>query len=216
MPPKIRPYRAEDRASVRAICFDTGLMGESVAPQFADREAFADLFTSYYTDHEPQHCFVVESEDGRVVGYLVGTLDTRSAHSVESIMTRLALTKLLPLRPGTARFMWRALADEVRALARKQTLTKPDLDRFPAHTHFNLLPEARLAPIAAGLYRSFFHLAKRAGCPGIHGEVFIENERACALHKAMGFAPEGTPAPAPGLRGPRGERLHVQLWTRKL
>jgi hypothetical protein len=212
---KIRPYRAEDRASVRAICFETGMMGDPVEFVYGDRESFADLFTSYYTDQEPEHCFVVD-DAGRVVGYLLGTLDSRRVPSSERIIARHVVTRLLPLRHNMARFFWRSLRDMV--VDRALPLPEPaiDLDRFPAHTHFNLLPEARQAPIAAGLYRSFFMLAKRAGTPGIHGEVFVENARAGALHQAMGFQSVGTPRPAPGMRTTDGQRLHIQLWTRAL
>jgi ribosomal protein S18 acetylase RimI-like enzyme len=215
---KIRPYRATDRAAVRHICFETGLMGDSVAPVYGDRESFADLFTAYYTDHEPESCFVVD-DDGRVVGYLLGTLDTRRVPSGERVIAPLLFTRLLPVRPGVAGFFWRGVRDSLVDAAHKLGAAAPprvDLDAFPAHTHFNLLPEARQAPVAAGLYRSFFLLAKKAGCPGIHGEVFAENERASALHQAMGFVRFGAPVPAPGIRGLDGARLHVQCWTRKL
>lgn len=213
---KVRAYRAEDREAVRAICFETGLMGDSIAAQFADREAFADLFTGYYTDREPESCFVVEAQDGRVLGYLVGTLDTRRAHSVERVMAKVAFTHHLGWRPGTARFFWRGIGDSARLLARREHKVAPDLDAYPAHTHFSLLPEARQAPLAAGLYRAFFLYAKKRGCPGLHGEVFAENTRASALHEAMGFKREGAPSFAPAIRGPSGEPLHVQLWVRKL
>jgi ribosomal protein S18 acetylase RimI-like enzyme len=213
---KVRPYRAEDRAAVRTICFETGLMGDSVAPQFSDKEAFADLFTGYYTDHEPESCFVVEAPDGRVVGYLVGTLDTRRAHRVERVMARVAFTRQLGFRPGTARFFWRGVRDAVAMSLRGQHAAKPDLALYPAHTHFSLLPEARRGPAAAGLYRAFFQHAKRNHCPGVYGEVFVENERAADFHDALGFERLGEPTFSPALRGPKGERLHVQLWVRKL
>jgi hypothetical protein len=48
----------------------------------------------------------------------------------------------------------------------------------------------------------------------VHGEVFVENERAMAMHKALGFAMEGDKWPVPGFRTPSGTRMHVQLWTR--
>lgn len=212
---KIRPYRAEDRDAVRSICFETGLLGEPVAGQFADEEAFADLITRYYTDQEPESCFVGELE-GKVVGYMLGTLDTRRVPSSESVMAKLAFSRQLGLRPGTARFFWRGVGDSVRMTLRGQSLAKADLDAFPAHTHFSLLPEARHTPLGVGLYRSFFVYAKKAGCPGVHGDVFVENVRATKLHEAMGFRREGEAVFAPGLRGPRGEDLHVQLWVRKL
>ncbi len=216
MEPRVRPYRPADRAAVRAICFETGLMGDPIASVFGDRESFADVFTGYYTDHEPECCFVVEA-DGAVLGYLVGTLNARRAYSPERVLAAQALQRLLVLRPSTARFFWQAAIDMVRdGLAGEPRRRAPDLDRYPAHSHFSLLPEARRAPIAAGLYRAFFTLAKQRGCRGVHGEVFAENLRAAALHDAMGFRREGPATPAPGIRGLHGERLHVQLWVREL
>ncbi|HEX5661856.1 MAG TPA: hypothetical protein VFX59_31910 [Polyangiales bacterium] len=212
---KIRPYRAEDRDAVRRICFETGLLGEPVGAQFSDQEAFADLITRYYTDQEPESCFVGELE-GKVVGYMLGTLDARRVPAAERVMARLAFTRHLGLRPGTARFFWRGIGDSVRMTLRGEQLASADLDAYPAHTHFSLLPEARHTPLGVGLYRSFFVLAKKQGCPGLHGEVFVENVRATKLHEAMGFQRQGAPVFAPALRGPSGEDLHVQLWVRKL
>jgi hypothetical protein len=151
-----------------------------------------------------------------VVGYLVGTLDTRRAIAPGRALGEQTLTRLLLVRPSTARFVWRALRDLVVDRLHGERPTPPDLDRFPAHTHFSLLPEARIAPVAAGLYRSFLLAARRRGCAGVHGEVFVENLRAAALHEAMGFRRQGPPVLAPGIRSLRGERLHVQLWVREL
>jgi ribosomal protein S18 acetylase RimI-like enzyme len=213
MPLKIRAYRAEDRQAVRDICFDTGLMGDSIAPLYGDRESFADMFTAYYTDKEPESCFVVDLDDS-VVGYLVGCLDSRRAPSPTSVFTRHVILRALGLRPGTASFVWRGFYDAI--VLRGTILVKPDYALYPAHTHFSLLPQARMAPVAAGLYRAFIKYAKAHGCPGLHGEVFAENERASLLHQAMGFERQGRPALAPGMRGVDGAPLHVQLWTRKL
>lgn len=216
---RIRPYRAEDRSAVRNICFETGLMGDPVAPIYDDRESFADMFTGYYTDHEPESCFVVTqgpAPEERVVGYLVGCMDTRRVHSTSATFARHVILRALGLRPGTASFVWRGFWDAVVDCAARVQLTKPDLALYPAHSHFSLLPEARQAPVAAGLYRAFFKLCKQRGVPGVHGEVFAENQRAMALHVALGFQKVGEPVRAPGMRGRHGERLHVQLWTRAL
>lgn len=214
--PRVRPYETQDREAVRNICFETGYLGNSIAPLFADRDTFADMLVTYYVDHEPEHCFVVEI-DGQVGGYVVGTFDARHVPSPEGVMIRRVFTRLLPLRPGTAGFLWRGLFDSVFDLLRGAPRpTTPNLDAYPAHTHMSLLPHARLAPVSIGLYRSFFAAAKKAGCPGVHGEVFAENEAACKLHEAMGFKREGKPTPAPGIRSPDGKRMHVQLWLRDL
>ena len=61
-----------DREAVRAICADTGFLGQPIDPVFEDRELFADYLTAYYTDAEPESTFVCEI-DGEVKGYVMGS-----------------------------------------------------------------------------------------------------------------------------------------------
>lgn len=216
MATRIRPYESRDRAAVRSICFQTGFLGNPIAEQLNDEPLFADSITSYYTDREPESCFVVET-DGKVVAYLLGCLDSRNAWSPEWIGVRHAILRLLPLRPGSARFYWRSLIDTVRdAISAPAPRMHPELALYPAHTHFSVLPEARNLPVAPGLFRAFFKYAKERGCVGVHGEVFLENGPAMALHRALGFETAGAAWPAPGFRLPSGQRLHIQLFVRKL
>jgi ribosomal protein S18 acetylase RimI-like enzyme len=213
---RIRPYERRDRDAVRAICFDTGHMGETIASTFADRACWADMLTAYYTDREPESCLVAEL-DGKVVAYLLGTLHADRVPAPELIAFRHGLTRLLPLRRGTAGFFWRSLYDTAHdVVSPPGPRIHPDLALYPGHAHFSVVAEARSLPIAPGLFRSFFKYAKGRGCPGLHGEVFVENERAMALNKALGYEVCGPAWPAVGIRSTSGQRLHVQLLVRKL
>ena len=216
MATRIRPYEPTDRAAVRHICCETGFLGDPIEPIYADRPSFADLFTSYYTDAEPESALVVEV-DGEVVGYLLGCLDSRKAWPLERIALRHVLTRAVAARPGTAAFYWRSLYDSIGdGLRGAPKQAHPDLALYPGHTHFNVLPAARSLPVVPGLYRTFFKLAKERGCRGLYGEVFIDNPRAIAMNKALGFTPSGAVWPVPGMRMPDGKRLHVQLLVRAL
>src|SRR5207249_6014364 len=68
----IRSYRKSDREAVRKLCCDTGFLGDPIDPVYEDRELFADFLTTYYTDHEPESCFLLEL-DGEIRGYLLGS-----------------------------------------------------------------------------------------------------------------------------------------------
>src|SRR6187399_3554221 len=68
----IRGYRRSDREAVRKLCCETGFLGEPIDPVYQDRELFADFLTTYYTDHEPESCFLLEV-DGEIRGYLLGS-----------------------------------------------------------------------------------------------------------------------------------------------
>ncbi len=72
---RIRSYEKSDRDSIIDICYATGYMGEDLTKHFRDRKLFALIFALYYTDYEPENCFVAES-NGKVVGYIIGTHNT--------------------------------------------------------------------------------------------------------------------------------------------
>src|SRR6266545_4747432 len=74
----IRGYRRSDRETVRKLCCDTGFLGDPIDPVYEDRELFADFLTTYYTDHEPESCFLLEV-DGEIRGYLLGWREVPAA-----------------------------------------------------------------------------------------------------------------------------------------
>ena len=59
----VRGYRPEDRPAVRRICHVTGYMGDPADWYWADEDSFADTWTGYYTDKEPESCGVVELDE---------------------------------------------------------------------------------------------------------------------------------------------------------
>jgi ribosomal protein S18 acetylase RimI-like enzyme len=69
----IRAYEIRDRESIRRICYETSFL-QRPHLFFDDPEIVTDALTRYYLDFEPQSCFVAEAR-GRVVGYIIGTLD---------------------------------------------------------------------------------------------------------------------------------------------
>src|SRR5262245_28851887 len=110
----IRPYRPSDRERVREIAFATGYMGEPPDFYWRDAESFAEVWTAWYTDHEPESSFVAE-QDHEVVGYLVGCLDSALSPSPRSAVTAQLLRRALLLRPGTAGFFWRGMAGRLQS-----------------------------------------------------------------------------------------------------
>ena len=204
---EVRAYEPSDRAAVRAICHATGFMGEPADWYWRDAESFADACTRYYTDQEPESSLVAV-RDGRVVGYLLGCVDTARAPSMAEVSTRLALRRALLLRPGTAAFFWRALFD---VLADRSVPSGEMRDaRWPSHLHINLLPEARGTGGGAALVRAWLDRLAALGSPGCHLETFAENRNAIAFFERVGFRRQGPPTRVPGMRTRDGSRMHVQ------
>jgi hypothetical protein len=136
----IRPYRPEDRDVLRAICADTGFLGQPIDPVFEDRELFADYLTSYYTDAEPESTFVCEF-NGEVKGYLMGCrLPKRKAGYERRLLPGLVVRGLWRYFTRPYKATSRKYVRWILTQARKENpFTPPDIPHF----HFNVLPEAR-------------------------------------------------------------------------
>jgi ribosomal protein S18 acetylase RimI-like enzyme len=208
----VRPYAPEDRAAVRRVCFETGYMGEPADWFWADAESFADMFSGYYTDREPESAFVVEV-DGVVSGYLLGAIDASAAWNPATVAGRHILRRGIAFRRGTGRFIARAIKDGATDLALKRIDPK-ELDfhdpRWPSHLHIDLLPVARGQGAGRRVVMEWFDRLRAAGITGCHLQTMAENANAIAFFGAVGFRPHGKQQLIPGFRSRTGERLHLQ------
>jgi GNAT superfamily N-acetyltransferase len=184
--------------------------------QWREPESFADLFTSYYTDVEPESSLVAE-RGGVVEGYLLGCVDSRQAWSEAKVFGRLLLRRGIAFRPGTAAFVWRSFFDVAAEGFRGRRPPSPVHDeRWPAHLHIDLLPSIRGRGIGRTLMQAWLERLRGLAVPGCHVQTLAENNRALAAFASVGFERMGEPVLAPGLRTPTGERHHVQLLVRDL
>jgi ribosomal protein S18 acetylase RimI-like enzyme len=209
----VRPYQPEDRPAIRRICYLTGFMGGPVGWYWRDFESFANIWTSYYTGREPESTFVV-LHAGRLVGYLLGCVDTRRAPSDMDAFLSQMIRRFLLFRPGTAGFFWRCLFDLLRGNPIPEN--ELDLTRFPSHLHIDLLPEARRMGAGSALMHSWFDKLATVGSPGCHLGTLAENAKAIAFFERMGFRRFCAPLLIPGMRSPEGTRLHEQLMVREI
>lgn len=182
---RVRRFKPPDRAAVRRICCDTGFMGNPVDPLFSDRELFADFFTRYYTDFEPAHCLVAESDDGDIVGYLI----TAAAHRGYSLRQAMIVLRSVP------RVLWcmvsgrydrndRAFLFWLLGKAGRET---PRAPKRAAHFHINILPEWRGAA-GRKLATAFFKAIPDWGIGLIYGQMQIyETRRSERVFEKFGF-----------------------------
>lgn len=168
----IRPYRQSDRESVRQICRTTAYRNRGSDSVFEDGELFADYWTRYYTDFEPDSCLVVE-EDGEVIGYLLGCKDTRE-------QIRIMGRKIVPA--VLARAFWKLATFQYRKQSSRRMLywlvtrawrevPEIPLDRFPAHYHCNILRQGHGKRYYSDLALRFAEQLANAGVPGLHGQI---------------------------------------------
>lgn len=182
---RARPFESADREAVRRICCETGFMGKPVDPLYSDRAAFADFFTGYYTDYEPQHCIVAESRDGEVVGYILTAVEHRRHHRRQAWV----LARNLPA------VFWRMISgrysrSDFRFLAwllRKAGKETPNAPKKAAHFHINILPEWR-GEAGRHLLVSFLRSIPKWNIGLMYGQMQVySSRRSERLFEKFGF-----------------------------
>ena len=175
--PIIRHYEPRDRAVVREICCDTADAGEPVEHFFPDREVFADLLTRYYTDFAPAASWVAE-QDGQVIGYLTGCLDTKNFLRTTALhIVPVAILKALVHGSLWHRFVRQNL--RLPKSHRRQLLAE-----YPAHFHLNLRAGDRGHGTGRQLLEKFL---SQAGELGIHAGVSETNRAGRKFFERDGF-----------------------------
>ncbi len=151
----IRKYKREDRQAVRDIAWETAFMGKPASVFFSDREIFADFLTLYFTDYEPESCFVAESK-GNVIGYLIGAEnETRlKKNFVFKIIPKLfikAIARGVLLKKKNSRYLKNCFNSFLKGEFRD-----PDFsEEYPAILHINIIESLRKSGIGSKLVSSF-------------------------------------------------------------
>ncbi|MDK3159612.1 hypothetical protein QPK87_24000 [Kamptonema cortianum] len=181
----VRKYRPEDRTAIRAICADTGFLGEPIDPVFEDRELFADYLTDYYLLEEPESSFVLEV-DGHIRGYLLGARQAGKQKRYDRLHMPLLAIKGLwryftrPYNPATRNYVRWILQDS----RKEQPLTPPDTPHF----HINLLADARKVGTTRALIDAYLEYLAGCGEKAVFGQmVTFESRRGEVMFKRYGF-----------------------------
>lgn len=182
----IRPFEPADRQTLFRIAADTAFFGEPIERYLDDRRVFTDLFYRYYTDFEPDLCWVAET-GGVVVGFLAGC--ARSSKQDETIR-RFLLPEVLK---GLIRRRYRIGRKTLRyatALALAALLGEippANQTEYPAHLHINLDAAYRGLGLGRRLMAAYLSQLEQMAVPGVHLHTTNINQAACVLYKRMGF-----------------------------
>lgn len=180
-----RPLEARDRAAVRAICCETGFLGEPIDAVFSDRDLFADYLTRYYTDVEPESSWVGE-KDGVVVGYLLSCKRWRLNRGW-GVWNGVRLA---------AKAGWRFLTGQYDAKSRRFLAwiilrgwrESPWSPAHAAHFHFNSVKEHRKMGIARDLVVTMLEDLRRHGVARVYGQMITyDHRRSERLYAYLGW-----------------------------
>ena len=181
----IRKYNPQDRSRVRQISCKTALMGEPSAIFFDDDEIFADALTLYFTDYEPESCFVAECEN-RVVGYLLGAKDVKCMDkiSADKIMLPLfikALRRYAFFHKRNLKFLFQVFLSLVKGEFKAPVFSKD----YPATFHINIIQEYRSRGIGSELINAYLDYLKAQAVKGVHFATI--SEKASQFFKKQNF-----------------------------
>jgi hypothetical protein len=180
---QVRKYQAADRDALRAVCCETGFLGNAIDPVFEDRELFADFLTGYYLKHEPDSAFVV-TKDQRVQGYLIGSSAIQK-HQLYSVLqafscTGRVLCRYSRYKPESRRYIHWILTKAWREV--------PAAPRHIGHFHVNLLPPVRSIAVFRELTETYFRYLYEQGIRQIHAQVVtFDGRRGLKLFERYGF-----------------------------
>jgi len=178
----IRPFQPSDASAIDDICVRTGAAGQDARGHYSSDDLLPDVWARPYLALEPELAFVLDDGDGPI-GYLLATADTR--RFVEQYRERWL--------PGFAA-RWGDSddprdRDPIRAGLEPERMLVPEVDRYPAHLHIDLLPEAQGRGSGRALIDHLVAELRRRGVSGVHLGVDPANAVAVAFYGRLGFDP---------------------------
>ena len=185
----VRTATAADSAAVRRICLRTGDAGRDATTLHADADLLGLVWAQPYLELEPAHAYVAVDDDGVLLGYVLGTPDSRAFESRAESAYWPGVRMRYPAGPAPGRTP--ADAEAVALVHRPPTAPEGLLADHPGHLHVDLLPAAQ----GRGGGRLLVSLAA-AGCAGVHVGVDPRNEPALGFYRRLGFVDL---APVPGV-----------------
>ncbi|WP_336631480.1 MULTISPECIES: GNAT family N-acetyltransferase [unclassified Microbacterium] len=181
--PSIRPFRPGDEPALAEICRRTADSGGDATGILDDDEIWAAVFVLPYVARHPDLAFVVEADDGRVIGYVVGTDDTRAFEEWFATRWWPGYASRWP-NPGEGT----TRQDGVLAYAYgRRAGAEPFGELYPAHLHIDLLPEAQGQGWGRRLIETLVAELRRRGVSGLHLATGARNAGAIAFYARLGF-----------------------------
>ncbi|MFZ2938634.1 MAG: GNAT family N-acetyltransferase [Candidatus Omnitrophota bacterium] len=165
---QIRKFESKDRKEVRQITYETAFMGEAASVFFDGQEIISDALSLYFTDYEPESCFVCQV-DQEIAGYLFGAKNMAVSEKLISkkIIPRIfwqALTSNALLKKKNIVFIFKVLLSLI-----KGEFVAPDFKKmYPAILHINIKDEYRNLGIGSKLISTYLEYLKKEKITGVH------------------------------------------------
>lgn len=184
--PRIRPFAAGDEPALAQICLLTADNGGDARGVLSDDGIWAEIFVLPYAARHPDLAFVVETDDGRVAGYVVCAPDTAQFEAWFRDEWWPRFAERWP-RPGGGRD---GILDYAYQRGTAATLFAAD---YPAHLHIDLLPELQGQGWGRRLIDALVAELRSRGVTGLHLVASADNTAALAFYPRVGFTALASP-----------------------
>lgn len=164
----IRKYEPTDKENVRFACLNSegGGMSDELC------EFILHVFCDYYTEKEPENCFVLD-DGGKAVGYIICAENFKKFKPVFDAEYFPQIVHL-----GKERIGW---AQEAYELQEKYQ------DEYPAHLHIDLLPQYQRMGWGGKLINTLFDHLREKGIKGVMLTAGTGNTVGGNFYKKYGF-----------------------------
>jgi len=181
---KIRPYRDADRDALYDICVKTAEAGADATGMFTDDRLWGDVFAVPYVVRHPDLAWVVESDDGRTIGYIVATDDTDAFEAWFAEHWWPSKQGLYPLSGAAEPTRQDGI---IGYASRRASGTQKYAGEYPAHLHIDLLPETQGQGLGRQLMQTLFDELRARGVRGLHLGMNAVNTGAGAFYERLGL-----------------------------
>lgn len=184
----IRGYEPGDDDAIIDICVRTAASGADASGLLADDRLWADVYALPYVKRHPEFAFVIENDEGRAAGYILGAPDTNAFERWfrdswwPGVSSRYSRHVAAPTVEGTERTTRIISYAEGRGHS-----PEPFAEDYPAHLHIDLLPELQGAGWGRRIMETFLDALRSEGVPGVHLGVGLDNAGAIAFYPRLGF-----------------------------
>jgi ribosomal protein S18 acetylase RimI-like enzyme len=179
----LRTAKVTDLPDLLRVCLETGDSGKDATHLHKLPELVGDIYVAPYVIHEPDLAYALLS-DKRVVGYLLGVLDTRAFES-------LLVDKYWPLAKAKYQHFKTEIKDSDRELLKdldKQGFSDESLTaKYPSHLHIDIVEAHQGAGYGKSMIAFLLEELKAAGSTGVHLHMSASNDRARGFYKKFGF-----------------------------
>ena len=186
MPLAIRPATPDDQPGAYRVCLETGNDGADGTALYADDpDALGRIYVGPYLRFEPELSLVLEDDDG-ICGYALGAFDSRHFYDRYEREWRPRICAEFP-EPGGDPRQWTPVQEIHRHYHHPSYFCPEPYECFPSHLHIDLLPRAQGRGYGRRMMERNLKTLRVLGSPGVHLGVSLQNPRAIAFYRHLGF-----------------------------